>query len=399
MKLRRAPRLSGPGDAPAVDVDLYAPAVVEDSAAAFAAIREAGPVVWLPRQRMWALGRFEEVRAALRDDELFLSGKGVAANPITNVAARKTTLFSDGETHVSRRKVLMRSLGAQALAPIVGRLDAEAEAIVGRLVGRGEFDAARDFSSGLPLEVVADLVGVRVPSERLLSWGTISFDVLGPLNRRGLRAFPTSLGMLAYAQRLSRSRVIPGSWAASVFDAADRGEIDRTEARNMVIDFIAPSLDTTILASTYMLWLLGENPAAWQRLRREPELIPAAVVESVRLSSPIRGFTRYVSRDAEVAGVRMRAGERAVLLVGAANMDERQYPEPGRFELERPPGGNLGWGNGPHTCVGIHLAKLEMAALLRALVAQVETIELLGPPTRIRNNTLQGIARLPVRLS
>jgi cytochrome P450 len=385
--------------APALDLDLYAPAVVEDSADAFAQIRDAGPVVWLPRHRMWAMGRFGEVRAALRDDELFVSGQGVAANPITNVAARKTTLFSDGETHVARRKVLMRSLGAQALAPIAGRLDTEAEAIVGRLVGRGEFDAARDFSSGLPLEVVADLVGVRVPSERLLSWGTISFDVLGPLNRRGLRAFPTSLGMLAYAQRLSRSRVIPGSWAASVFDAADRGEIDKTEARNMVIDFIAPSLDTTILASTYMLWLLGENPSAWQRLRRDPELIPAAVVESVRLSSPIRGFTRRVSRDAEIAGTQLRAGDRAVLLVGAANMDERQYPEPERFDLERPPGGNLGWGNGPHTCVGIHLAKLEMAALLRALVGQVETIEILGRPTRIRNNTLQGIARLRVRLS
>jgi cytochrome P450 len=392
-RARRDPR------APALDLDLYAPAVVEDSSAAFAAIRDAGPVVWLPRRRMWAMGRFEEVRAGLRDDELFLSGKGVAANPITNVAARKTTLFSDGETHVARRKVLMRSLGAQALAPIAGRLDAEAEAIVGRLVGRAQFDAARDFSSGLPLEVVADLVGVRVPAERLLGWGTISFDVLGPLNRRGLRAFPTSVGMLAYAQRLSRSRVIPGSWAAGVFDAADRGEIDRTEARNMVIDFIAPSLDTTILASTYMLWLLGENPEVWQRLRREPELIPAAVVESVRLSSPIRGFTRYVSRDTEFAGTRLRAGDRAVLLVGAANMDERQYPEPERFELERPPGGNLGWGNGPHTCVGIHLAKLEMAALLRALVAQVETIEILAPPTRIRNNTLQGIARLPVRLT
>ncbi|HEV7482206.1 MAG TPA: cytochrome P450 [Solirubrobacterales bacterium] len=394
-------RLSGrrgrPG--PALDLDLYAPAVVEDSSVAFAAIRDAGPVVWLPRHRMWALGRFDEVRTALRDDEIFVSGKGVAANPITNVAARKTTLFSDGETHVARRKVLMRSLGAQALAPIAGRLDAEAEAIVGHLVGRGEFDAARDFSSGLPLEVVADLVGVRVPAERLLSWGTISFDVLGPLNRRGLRAFPSSLGMLAYAQRLDRSRVIPGSWAETVFDAADRGEIDKTEARNMVIDFIAPSLDTTILASTYMLWLLAENPEAWERIRRDPGLIPAAVVESVRLSSPIRGFTRRLSRAAEVAGVRMRAGDRTVLLVGAANLDERHYPDPERFDLERPPGGNLGWGNGPHTCVGIHLAKLEMAALLRALVAQVETIEIAGPPARIRNNTLQGIGRLPVRLS
>ena len=173
---------------------------------------------------------------------------------------------------------------------------------------------------------------------------------------------------------------MPGSWAASVFDAADRGEIDMTEARNMVIDFIAPSLDTTILASTHMLWLLGENPEAWQRLRREPELVPAAVVEAVRLASPIRGFTRRLSRDAEFGGVRMRAGDRAVLLFGAANLDERRYPDPERFDLHRPPGGNLGWGHGPHTCVGIHLAKLEMAALLRALVAQVETIEIAGRP-------------------
>jgi cytochrome P450 len=381
-----------------VDVDLYAPAVIADSADAFARIRDAGPVVWLPRQRMWAMGRFDDVREGLRDDELFISGHGVAANPLTNVAARKTTLFSDGETHSARRKVLMRSLGAQALAPVAERLDAEAEAIVAGLVGRGTFDAVPDFSSGLPLQVVADLVGVRVSAERLLGWGTISFDVLGPLNRRGLKAAPNSLGMLAYSQRLSRSRVVPGSWAASVFDAADRGEIDKVEARNMVIDFIAPSLDTTILAATHMLWLLGENPAAWQRLRRDPELIPAAVVEAVRIASPIRGFTRRLSREAEIGGVCLPAGGRVVLLFGAANMDERRYPDPERFDLDRPPGGNLGWGHGPHTCVGIHLAKLELAALLRALVAQVETIEIAGPPTRIRNNTLQGIAALPVRL-
>jgi cytochrome P450 len=384
--------------APEIDVDLYAPAVTEDSAAAFADIRDAGPVVWLPRNRMWAMGRFDEVWAALRDDELFISGHGVAANPVTNVAARKTTLFSDGETHSARRKVLMRSLGAQALAPIGGRLDDEAEAIVAGLVGRGSFDAVSDFASGLPLRVVADLVGVRVSTERLLGWGATAFDVLGPLNRRGLRASPGSIGMLAYSRRLNRSRVIPGSWAAGVFDAADRGEIDKAEARNMVIDFIAPSLDTTILAATYMLWLLGENATAWRRIRDDPELIGAAVVEAVRLASPIRGFTRQVSRDAEFAGVALSARDRVVLLFGAANTDERRYPDPRRFDLDRPPGGNLGWGHGPHTCVGIHLAKLEMSALLRALVARVETIEIIGRPTRIHNNTLQGIASLPVRL-
>jgi cytochrome P450 len=395
---RGARRRSAPA-APTVDVDLYSGATVEDSAAVFARIRDAGPLVWLPRHRLWAMGRFDDVRAALRDDELFASGHGVAANPLTNLAARNTTLSSDGETHARRRRVLMRSLGARAIAPIGERLDEEAAAIVEGLVDRGEFDAAHDFSRGLPVRVVAELVGIHVSSDKLLRWAAATFDVLGPLNRRGFAGASSSLGMLAYSQRLRRPRVVPGSWAASVFDAADRGEISKLEARTMVIDFVAPSLDTTILASTHMLWLLGRNPAAWERIRRDPELIQAAVVESVRLASPIRGFTRRVARDAEVEGIPLRAGERVAMLFGAANLDERRFPDPCRFDLDRPAGGNLGWGNGPHTCVGIHLAKLEMAALLRALAARVARIEIAGPPRRIRNNTLQGIGSLPVRLA
>jgi cytochrome P450 len=396
-ELPSASRRSG-SSAPLVDVDLYAGSVVEDSAAAFATIRDAGAVVRLPRNKVWAIGRFEDVRAALRDDELFASDHGVAANSITNLVGRKSILFSNGQVHATRRKVMMRPLGAKALASTADRLDVEAEAIVKGLVGIGEFDAVRDFSSGLPIRIVADLVGLRIPGERLLRWGTALFDQLGPLNHRWRRTNPTTLAVTAYALRLNRSSVVPGSWAASVFDAVDRGEIGRVEARMMILDFIAPSLDTTILSITHMLWLLGRNPEAWLRIRQAPELIPTAVVEAVRISSPVRCFTRRVSRDAEWGGVRLRAGDRVAILFGAANMDERRFSNPTHFDLDRPPGGNLGWGNGPHTCIGIHLAKLEMQALLRALVSQVKTIETVVDPARIRNNTLQGISALPARL-
>jgi cytochrome P450 len=392
--LRRRP----PASVPAIDVDLYADDVVEDSTAAFQRIRDAGPVVRLPRNRLWAMGRFEDVRAALRDDELFASDRGVAANPIGNLSGRKSILFSNGQTHATRRSVMMRPLGAKALAPVADRLDAEADAIVEGLVGAPEFDAVREFSSALPLRVVAELVGLPVPAERLCAWSTMAFDALGPLNGRWRRALPGTLNLIAYVQRLDRSRVTPGSWAAAIFDAADRGEIGKVEARMMIIDFIAPSLDTTVHSISHMLWLLGRNPDAWQRLRREPELIPAAVVEAVRIASPVRCFTRRVSRNAELGGIHLRAGDRVALLFAAANMDERRFPDPARFDLDRPPGGNLGWGNGPHTCIGIHLAKLEMQALLRALVARVETIETVADPSRIRNNTVQGIASLPARL-
>jgi cytochrome P450 len=381
--------------APALDVDLYEPRVLRDSRELFAQIRAAGPVVWLPRHRMYAIGRFEDVKSALRDDEVFRSGKGVAANPLTNLAARGTTLFSDDEAHSKRRRVLMRSLGAKALQGVGSALDEHADRLVESLLTRERFEATRDFSRHLPLAVVAELVGIDVDGEKMLGWGSASFDSLGPLNRRGISAARPGLGLLLYSQRISGDRVAPGSWAAALMEAREGGEISAREARALVIDLVAPALDTTVLASTHMLWTLARNPQAWERIAADPELVGPAVVESVRLSSPIRGFTRYLAKTHRIGETTLPAGTRVVLLYGAANFDETHFPDPEHFDLDRPDPGHLGWGNGPHTCVGIHLAKLEMQALLRALAPKVGRVDA-GEPTWLENNTLQGISALPV---
>jgi cytochrome P450 len=230
----------------------------------------------------------------------------------------------------------------------------------------------------------------------MLRWAAATFDALGPLNRRGLRAARTSIGLLLHTRRLDERRVRPDSWAADVFRARDRGELTTDEARALCVDFVAPALDTTILASTHLLWVLARHPEAWQRIRSDPGTIPRAVVENVRLASPIRGFTRTVARDHEVDGIRLEAGARVAVLFGAANLDEREFPDPETFDPTRESAVQLGGGNGAHTCVGIHLAKLEMQALLRAMVDRVAAIEV-GRPGRLRNNTLQGIAHLPAR--
>ena len=355
-------------------------------------------MVWLPRHRMYAIGRFDDVRAVLRNDEAFVSGRGVAANPLTNLLARGTTLFSDGETHTARRNVLRRSLGAKALTAIEDRVDDQARVVVEQLVRAGEFEAARDFASHLPLSIVAQLVGVRADGKQLLKWAAASFDSLGPLNRRGVRAGAVGLSFLLYMQRLKPERVAPGSWAATVFEARDRGELTTREAKALVIDFVAPALDTTVLASTHLLWALAHNPGVWTEIREDPSLIPAAVIENVRISSPIRGFTRRVAKDCEIGGVAVPAGSRVAVLFGAANLDETQFPDPEGFDLRRENTVQLGWGNGAHTCIGLHLSKLEMQALLRAMVSRVGEIHV-GDPRRLLNNTLQGINHLPARFN
>ncbi len=394
VRLRPPGRRGHAEGIPLIDLDLYAEETLRDSREAFARIREAGPAVWLPRHRMYAIARFDDVKAALRNDEVFRSGHGVAANPLSNRLGRGTTLFSDGDTHKARRRVLMRSLGASALTDLRDRFEQRARELVGGLLARERFDAAADFASHLPLSIVADLVGIEHDGQAMLRWAAATFDVLGPLNRRGIRATATSLGLLRYSRGLTPASLRAGGWGASVFAARDRGEITNAEAKALIIDYVAPALDTTILASTHLLWVLARHPEAWQQIRADPDLVPAAVVENVRLASPVRGFTRQLARPYEIGGAALPAGARVAVLFGAANLDETHFPQPERFDLHREDGVHVGWGNGPHTCAGTHLAKLEMQALLSALIDRVDNIEV-GRPERLINNTLQGIRALP----
>jgi cytochrome P450 len=163
----------------------------------------------------------------------------------------------------------------------------------------------------------------------------------------------------------------------------------------MVIDFTAPSLDTTILASAEMLRLLAETPELWRRIRDDEALIGPMVAESVRIASPIRGFTRHVAVDTHLDGQPLSAGSRVAVLFASANWDERQFPDPFAVNLSRASNEQVGWGHGPHACVGLHLAKMEMSALLRAMRSRVSGIRLLNTGIPLRNNTLQGLASLP----
>ena len=377
---------------PSLALDLYSRGALLNPHDTYRRIREAGAAVWLQKHRMWAIGRFRDVREALRDDETFRSGKGVAANRLTNAFRECTRRASDGQTHTNRRRVLLQSLSAKALAEVDPTLQHEASALTRRLLQRDKFDGVSEFASHLPVRVVADLVGVDMDHTRMLRWARSGFDGLGPTNRRTLTALPPSLRLWRYIHSLRPDNVKPGRWAASVLAAGSDGLLNAAERKAMVIDFIGPSLDTTILASAQLLWSLGTNPDAWRELRENPDLVPAAALEAVRLASPVRGFTRIVQRNTEIDGSVLRAGQRVVLLYASANMDETQFERPEVFSLHRK-GTNLGWGFGAHACVGMHLSKLEMHAVLRAMIPAVSQISV-SKPVPLLNNTLQGFTSL-----
>jgi cytochrome P450 len=165
-----------------------------------------------------------------------------------------------------------------------------------------------------------------------------------------------------------------------------------------MIDYMGPSLDTTICAISNAVWLFANNPEQWDLVREDPRLMPSAVNEVLRYDAPIQDFSRYIARDVDMDGVLLPAGSRAVVFYGAANRDERKYPDPDRFDVGRRPGDHLGFGAGPHACVAMNLARMEMLALFTALAKRIRCFTILESEPLL-NNDLRGFKTLRVAVS
>ncbi|TQK29890.1 cytochrome P450 [Arthrobacter sp. SLBN-53] len=388
---------------PAVPVyrpDIYTSSAILDPYPHYRAMRQLGPVVWLPRHRLYALPRFSECKATLRDDDLFLSGHGVAANPLTNRLSRGTTLNSDGTDHERRRKLVAHRLMPRALRALGEDVDALARAIVDAALARQTVDGVADLASALPLAVVPDLVGwPRGERQHLLDWGAATFDILGPGNVQALKAVPRSLQMLRFAQRVVRERnVLPDSMAHELLTAVDEGTLAAEEVPPLLIDYIAPSLDTTISAISSALYLFATHPEQWELLKDDPARIPNAINEVVRFESPLRAFTRKTARESVISGTPLPAGARVLVMYASANRDEREWDAPEVFDIRNDAGRHVGFGSGAHACAGQGLARLETTAMLKALIERVDRIELTGQPIWGVNNIIRSYARLPIRL-
>jgi len=393
-------RIRAPRGVPAYPANIYTTDAIVDPYPHYTRLREKGPVVWLPRHRLYALPRYTECKSVLRDDKTFISGSGVALNPLTNRLSRGTTLTSDGAEHDQRRKLVAHRMLPRALRTISDNVDRLAADVVTAALERGAVDGVNDLASALPHAVVPDLVGwPRDQRDNLLSWGAATFDILGPLNKHAVKSMPASMQMLMFARRVVRKRsVLDGSMAHELLTAADVGKLSHGECAPLMVDYIAPSLDTTISAISSALYLFATHPEQWQILREDPSLINNAVNEVIRFEAPLRAFARHARCDTEVAGVHIPQGARLLVIYASANRDEREWDAPDTFDIHRDANRHLGFGQGAHACAGQSLARLETSAMLRALVDRVDRIELTAEPTWAINNIIRRHEHLPLKL-
>ncbi|MBO0853194.1 MAG: cytochrome P450 [Nocardia sp.] len=384
---------------PTSDVDLYTEQARIDPHPIYAQLRALGPVVFLTRYGLYALPRYNEVRTASTDWRTFSSARGVFVDPEVNAQLEGITLCSDPPEHTALRSVLGRPLRQDRMREVMPRLEAEADRVVGELVERGRFEVVADLAEHLPMTVISDLVGLPEHARgKMLDWAAAIWNTQGPADDRAAAATPIVKEFLDFAvDEAVPGRIDPDGWAAHLYRAADRGEIPREKCPMVMLDYITPSLDTTILAITNAIALFAEHPDQWDLLRADRSLIPHAINESLRLESPVPQFSRVLTDDHEIGGAALPAGARVALLYGSANRDERHNPDPARFDITRRPADHLAFGRGEHVCVGMHLARLEMGVLLERLANRVSRFHIRDSRPLI-NNGLRGLESLDVEI-
>ena len=386
--------------APHCDIDIYSDWANENSTLCYSQMLALGPVVWLEKNNLHAICGFEALTTSIRNHRVFRSGAGVSINDEVNKVLIGSTLHSDPPQHDKTRAITFAPLTPKALQDVKDRIQREAEYIADKMVEQGSFDAAADLAPHIPLTIVRDLVGLGDKGKaHMLDWGAATFELMGdPKDRRQsavdrlgqLRAFlddPETLDGLSedgWARRATKRGIDDG--------------IAPERAVELMRDYIAPSLDTTISAIGYGIHLFSQNPDQWTKLRADRSLIKNAIEEIVRLNTPIRAFSRLVSEDIQVAGVDLKQDERVLMIFGAANRDPSQFPEPDRFDIERSTRGHVGFGHGVHACLGMHLARLEMTLLFDALADRVERFSLTGVSVVAKNSSIHAYSSVPVEV-
>jgi cytochrome P450 len=414
--------------------------------AALARLRRESPVVWLDEPAVddwpagpgfWAVLRHADVKHVLRNPQVFSSQLGATqirdpATPEALAYVRRMMLNLDPPEHSRLRGLLAKAFTPRAIARLERRIEEWARDLVAAVAGRGECDFAKDVAADLPLLTLSEVFGVPAQDRWLLfDWSNRVIGYQDPeyaasahadaagstgMARRAiaLRPVPDTAGRMpdprtrqgmpdlyAYANELGEyKRRNPGDDVMSNLMRhveADGGRVSIAEFENLFWLFSVAGNETLRNGLPGGLLALLSTMDAQRRLRADRSLLPRAIEEMLRWWTPVMHFRRTATVDTELAGTRIRAGDKVVVWFSSANRDERAFADPDSFRLDRSPNDHLTFGHGPHFCLGAHLARVQLRAMFAAMLDLLGEIELAGEPVRLRSNFQNGVKRLPIR--
>jgi cholest-4-en-3-one 26-monooxygenase len=278
--------------------------------------------------------------------------------------------------------------------------------VLDELVGHDECDFVTAVSAKLPLAVIAEMFGIPQADWPLMF--RLSNEMIGPedpeyagtdtiletLERARMEFFQYFNGLVEDRRKHPRDDL-----SSALANGLVNGEpLPIFELMSYFALLIIAGNETTRNATTGGLHAFMNNPDQWEKLKRDPALIPTAVEEVVRWTSPVIQFTRKATADTELNGQKIREGDLLALFYPSANRDESVFAAPNHFDITRYPNHHIAFGIGEHFCLGANLARLELQVMFRQLAERLEAVEPAGPIQRMRSSFVGGIKHMPVRM-
>jgi cytochrome P450 len=388
-------------------VNLFSPASYANGhpTGQYAWLRDNDPVHWHPEPDgpgFWAVTRYEDVRAVSRNTALFSSRPTIMIDDgsAMDLGDHTMMLTMDPPRHTQYRRLvaprfLRRAVGR--MRPEIERLAAE---IIDGVADRDEFDLVEDVAGLLPSYVIAEMLGIPrqdgVSLYRLTE--TIHADPASQPEGAGLAAV---LEMFSYARGVwNAKRAHPGDDLASALVAAevDGQRLDETDFSLFFLLLIDAGGDTTRNLVAGGMDALFEHPAQRERLTADLALLPAAIEEMLRWTSPVIYMRRTATADTGLGGQPIKAGQKVVLYYGAANRDPRAFDEPERFDVTRTPNDHVAFGGGgQHFCLGAQVARVEIEAMFRQVLTRLPGLQKAGPTEWLPSTFISGPRHIRVR--
>src|SRR3954469_1087823 len=389
----------------AVDYDPFAPDFyTSDPFRVYRWMRDEAPVYWSERWGWYALTRFEDVRAAALDADTFRSFEGM---DIDDSRLEQVPPGSIGSMDNPRHDQVRSVVPPYFLPRRIAALEDGIRAVVRDLVaswrdrgagGRATVDIAQELAWPMPFDVFFHLMGLpsrhdrdpleQARREQLEHWthelkdrvpGTPHLTPVARAATAGVQEF--FIQLLEERRRSARDDLVTRFVRADIDGVpfVDAQVTPMSEVSGLMMILFLGGVESTAGLTGTLFKLLAENPDQRRLLLADPSLIPAAVEEALRLITPLQLTARTTAREVTLHGVTIPKGGRVVLVPGAANRDERQFPDPDRFDVTRPRGRHLGFGEGVHGCLGAPLARLEARVALEEALPVLGDYDLAGP--------------------
>jgi cytochrome P450 len=383
--------------------DPFAWSTHEDPYPVYRRLRDEAPAYWNPERRFWALSRHADVLAAFKDVRRFSNAEGVSLERSTagKASAAASFLAMDPPEHDRLRALVSRGFTPRRVAALEPSVRQLAERHLGRVLDAGRCDFIQDFAAKIPMDVVSELLGVpEADRDRLRALADLVLHREDGVAEVPPRAVESSAALFAYFGELLRERRRrPGADLVSALIAAELdGErlADADIAGFLFLMIIAGNETTTKLLGNAIYWL-ERHPTLRRRVWGDPTTVPAWVEETLRYDNSTQALARTLRADVALHGETMPAGARVLLLVGAANRDERAFPDPDRFDIDRDHTDSLSFGKGTHFCLGASLARLEARVALETVRGTLADWRLDSAGLiRVHSANVRGFASMPL---